>query len=80
MATQSCAHAPRGGRLTVDFARTWLERREAEAMAPDRSTVMEPERQREAAPPAYLPGANVEVEVEDAWEDEEEPFKFLVFV
>ena len=49
-------------------------------MAPDRSTVMEPERQREAAPPAYLPGANVEVEVEDAWEDEEEPFKFLVFV
>jgi len=80
MATQSCAHAPRGGRLTVDFARTWLERREAEAMAPDRSTVMDPERQREAAPPAYLPGANVEVEVEDAWEDEEEPFKFLVFV
>ena len=70
MPTQSCAHEPRGGRLTVDFARTWLQRREAETM--------ELERRREAEPPAYIPDANIEME--DAWDDEEEPFKFLVFI
>jgi hypothetical protein len=69
--TQSCAHEPRGGRLSIDFARAWLERREAEAMGLERG-------RREAEPPACLPDATVEMEGE--WDDEEEPFQFLVFV
>ena len=70
MPTQSCAHEPRGGRLVEDFARTWLQRREAE--------IIELEQRREAELPAYIPDANIEME--GAWDDEEDPFKFLVFI
>jgi hypothetical protein len=69
--SQSCAHEPKGGRLTQDFALAWLVRHEAEAM--------ELERRREAEPPTYhLPNASGGRQ--GASESAEEAFKFLVFV